>query len=289
MSSGAPAALLASALMAIPDDTRRLIEPLLADPGASAVLLDLDGTLAPIVEHPEDVHIPGDLRGLLPIIAARYGLLAFISGRALNGLRGIVGLRGVAYSGNHGLEIRLPGGQRLPSPDAAGHRAALRQFARRWAPRDLAADGVWLEDKGATLTFHYRTARDPARAMAVLDHTIAPAARDAGLVAAPGRMSLEIHPSASITKGTAARAILEVHPEVRHVVSVGDDRTDVEVWRALRELVAGGRLITGLGVGVESDESPAIVLQEADVLVPSVAGVGALLAMLADVPSDAPS
>jgi trehalose 6-phosphate phosphatase len=267
--------------MAIPETTRRLIEPLLAEPGASAILLDLDGTLAPIVEHPEDVRIPGDLRRLLPLVAARHALLAFISGRALNSLRGIVGLDGVAYSGNHGLEIRLPDGRRLPSPDAAGHRAALRDFARRWALRDLAADGVWLEDKGATLTFHYRTARDPARAIAVLDHTIAPAARDAGLVAAPGRMSLEIHPSAAISKGTAARAIIEARPEVRHVLSIGDDRTDVEVWRTLRDLVAAGRLTTGVGVGVESDESPTVVLQEADVLVPSVAGVGALLAVLA--------
>lgn len=281
MSSARPAALLASAAMAISEATRRLIEPLLADPTASAILLDLDGTLAPIVEHPEDVEIPGDLRRLLPLLAARYALLAFISGRALNSLRGIVGLGDVVYSGNHGLEIRLPDGERLPSADAGGHRAALREFAGRWPPRALAADGVWLEDKGATLTFHYRTARDPARAVAALEGAIAPAARDAGLVAEPGRMSLEIHPSATITKGTAARAILDARPEVRHVLSAGDDRTDVEVWRTLRELVAEGRLTTGVGVGVESDESPAVVLEEADMLVPSLAGVAALLAVLA--------
>lgn len=267
--------------MALPDEIRRLLVPLLAEPAASAVLLDLDGTLAPIVEHPEDVEIPGDLRRLLPILAGRYGLLAFISGRALNGLRGIVALRGVAYSGNHGLEVRLPDGQRLPSPDAEAHRAALRDFAAGWAPRELTDAGVWLEDKGATLTFHYRTASDPARAIVLLDEEVAPAARKAGLVAAPGRMSLEIHPSASISKGTAAEAILEAHPEVHHVISVGDDRTDVEVWRALHRLVAAGRLTTGIGVGVESDESPQIVLEEADALVPSVAGVTALLSALA--------
>lgn len=270
--------------MAVSQKMRHLIEPLLADPGASAILLDLDGTLAPIVEHPEDVRIPADLRRLLPTIAARHALLAFISGRALDSLRAIVGLDGVAYSGNHGLEIRLPDGRGLPSPDAAGHRAALREFARRWAPHDLAGGGVWLEDKGATLTFHYRTARDPARAIALLGHTIAPAARDAGLVATPGRMSLEIHPSAAITKGTAARKLLEARPDVRHVLSVGDDRTDVEVWRALRDLVAAGRLATGVGVGVESDESPPVVLEEADALVPSVAGVGELMAVLAGTP-----
>jgi trehalose 6-phosphate phosphatase len=266
--------------MADPEDTQRLIEPFLADAAASAVLLDLDGTLAPIVERPDDVRIPEDLRQLLPVIAKRFGLLAFISGRAINGLRGIVGLDGVAYSGNHGLEIRLADGRRLPSPDAAGHREALRAFARRWAPGDLGHSGVWLEDKGATLTFHYRTAPDPVRAAALLEGDVAPSARAAGLVAAPGRMSLEIHPTAAVTKGTAARALVDETPGIRHAISFGDDRTDVEVWRALRALTAEGRLNTGLGVGVTSDESPSLVLEEADLLVPGVAGVAEILRTL---------
>jgi len=267
--------------MAVPEDTQRLIEPLLAETRSSGVLLDLDGTLAPIVERPDDVRIPEDLRRLLPRIAERFGLLAFISGRAINGLRGIVGLDGVAYSGNHGLEIRLPDGRRLPSPDAGDHREALRAFARRWVPGDLGRSGVWLEDKGATLTFHYRTAPDPGRAVDLLEREVAPAARAAGLLAAPGRMSLEIHPTAAITKGTAARALLDTTPGIRHVISFGDDRTDVEVWRALRALAAEGRLSTGLGVGVTSDESPSLVLAEADLLVPGVAGVAEILRTLA--------
>ena len=263
--------------MAVPEDTQRIIEPLLADAGSSAVLLDLDGTLAPIVERPGDVRIPEVLRQLLPLIATRFGLLAFISGRAINGLRGIVGLDGVAYSGNHGLEIRLADGRRLPSPDAAGRGGALRAFARRWAPGELGRCGIWLEDKGATLTFHYRAAADPGRAVDVLEQEVAPAAQAAGLVAAPGRMSLEIHPTADVTKGTAARALLQATPGIRHAISFGDDRTDVEVWRALRALTAEGRLATGLGVGVTSDESPLEVLAEADVLVAGVAGVEELL------------
>lgn len=244
------------------------------------MLLDLDGTLAPIVERPDDVRIPEDLRRLLPRIAERFGLLAFISGRALNGLRGIVGLDGVGYSGNHGLEIRLADGRRLPSPDAGGHREALRAFARQWVPGDLGRSGVWLEDKGSTLTFHYRTAADPGRAVELLEREVAPAARAARLVAQPGRMSLEIHPTSSITKGTAARALLAAAPGIRHAISLGDDRTDVEVWWALRALTAEGRLSTGVGVGVTSDESPPLVLEEADLLVAGVPGVEELLRAL---------
>jgi trehalose 6-phosphate phosphatase len=268
--------------MALPEDTQPLLEPLLSGPERSAVLLDLDGTLAPIVEHPEDVRIPAGLRMLLPVLTARYALVGFISGRAIDGLRRIVGLGGVAYSGNHGLEIRLPDGRRLPPPGADEHGAALRAFARRWRSGDLATEGIWLEDKGGTLTFHYRTAPDPARAMQLLHGTVAPTAIEAGLLAEPGRMSLEIHPSAEVTKGTAAGTLLDAVPAVRHAVSVGDDRTDVEVWRALRARVSGGLLITGVCVGVRSDESPAIILEEADLLVPSIAGVEELLALLAD-------
>ena len=267
--------------MAGPEDTQRIISPLLADATSSAILLDLDGTLAPIVERPEDVRISEELRRLLSVIAERFGLLAFISGRAINGLRGIVGLEGVAYSGNHGLEIRLADGQRLPSPVSAAHREALRAFARRWSPGDLRESGVWLEDKGATLTFHYRTAPDPGRAVDLLEGEVAPAAGAAGLMAAPGRMSLEIHPTAAINKGTAARALLTATPGIRRAISFGDDRTDVEVWRALRALVREGALSAGLGVGVTSDESPTMVIEEADLLVAGVAGVEEILRALA--------
>lgn len=257
------------------------IETLLAHAGECAVLLDLDGTLAPIVEHPEDVRIPTEIRKSLHRLVSRYRLVAFISGRAMEQLRTIVAVPGAAYSGNHGVEIRLADGRTLPVAEAHAAMSTLREFADGWSPHDLAPWGVWLEDKGATLTFHYRTAPDPARAAAFLEASVACQARTLGLVAESGRMSLEIHPAGQVNKGTAVRALLGVDSGIRHAVSIGDDRTDVTIWRELRRLVSEARLDDALAIGVHSEESPPEVLAEADALVEGVTGAGSVLALLA--------
>ena len=245
------------------------------------MLLDLDGTLAPIVERPQDVQIPDEIRRLLPVLSARYGLVAFISGREITELQRIVGLEAAAYSGNHGVEIRLRDGRGLPVPEAQPGTKPLREFAARWAPDVLGGWGVWLEDKGATLTFHYRTAPDPDLAAARLREHVAPAAVAEGLLAEPGRMSLEVHPGGPVNKGTAFRALLDEHPKVRRAVSLGDDRTDVTIWREFRKLVDAGRLDTAIAIGVRSDETPPEVLEEADILVDGVYGSMTVLSHLA--------
>src|SRR6201747_1559067 len=86
-----------------------VLAPLLADPGRAAVLLDIDGTLAPIVRHADDAHVPEPTRLPLIAIAKRYGLVACVSGRRATTARRIVSLGSITYVGNHGAEI-LRGG-----------------------------------------------------------------------------------------------------------------------------------------------------------------------------------
>ncbi len=255
-----------------------LLAPAVADPADSAILLDLDGTLAPIVERPDEVAIPATLRVLLQRLPGRYGLVAFISGREMGQLRRIVGLEEVAYSGNHGMELLLADGRLLPPPGIDLN--PIRAFATSWPPETLQPHGIWLEDKGATLTLHYRTAIDLDRARDFLETHVAPAGAAAGLRVAPGRMSLEVHPAGGVSKGTAAGALLDAVPSIRHAVSIGDDRTDTDVWRALRERVAEGALASGVGIAVTSAETPSIVIAEADALVPGIARVERVLARL---------
>ncbi len=255
-----------------------LLEPLVTEPGRSAILLDLDGTLAPIVARPDDVDIPLPLRALLATLPGRYGLVAFVSGRALGDLRRIVGLDGVAYSGNHGMELVLTDGRSLPPPGI--DLRSLRAFVAEWPAGRLQPFGIWLEDKGATLTFHYRTAPDPERARVYLETHVAPAGTVAGLSVAPGRMSLEVHPPGGVNKGTAVAALLRETPGIHHAVSVGDDRTDTDVWSVLRQMIRSGELVTGAGIAVTSSETPSVVLESADALVAGVAGVEQVLAHL---------
>src|SRR3954468_7593047 len=89
------------------------LAPLLADPSRAAVLLDVDGTLAPIVRHADDAHVPEPTRAPLIAIARRYGLVACVSGRRAATARRIVAIGSITYVGNHGGELLRPG-QRAP-------------------------------------------------------------------------------------------------------------------------------------------------------------------------------
>jgi trehalose-phosphatase len=239
----------------------------------------VDGTLAPIVARPEDAALLPGAREALAEVRERYRLLGFISGRGLADLERIVGLPGCAYAGNHGMELHPPGEDPRIAPEVEPHLPAVRDFAARFPTAGQAALGITLEDKGATLSFHYRRARDAAAARAACDDEIAPAARAAGLSTHGGRMVLEVRPAAPVDKGTAARALLE-GAGVRAALYVGDDRTDADAWRALRGLAAEGRLEHAAAVVVTSAELDPAVRAQADLEVAGPEGALALLRAL---------
>jgi trehalose 6-phosphate phosphatase len=253
-------------------DLDALFTVIRAEPAHSAILLDVDGTLAPIIEDPRKVDIPANIRALLPTVRERFGLTAFVSGRSLIELRAIVGLAGVAYCGNHGVEVQLADGQLLPPQVDTAALAALRGFAHDWAAASHDVDGIWMEDKGASLTFHYRAAENRLVAKDLLDHTVGADAATRGLVALGGRRSLEIHASDTVNKGTAVETLLATRPALRHAVALGDDRTDVDVWHTLRRRMADGALTSVIAVGINAAESPQVLRDEADVLVDGVPG-----------------
>jgi trehalose 6-phosphate phosphatase len=232
-----------------------LLERLRAEPERAAILLDVDGVLAPIVDRPEDARVPDDTREELRRLAATYALVACVSGRTGADAQRLVGLDEIVYVGEHGLEL---------DPDAPRWRDRIRAFAETVA---------WpVEDKGLTLSFHYRTAEDPEAAEAYLLET-AERARDSGLVPRFGRMVLEVRPPLATNKGTAVRALLAGRGLSRALYA-GDDSTDLDAFRALDELEWGVR------VGVVSDEAPRGIAEAADVVVSSPAAMLELLRTL---------
>src|SRR3954471_6959402 len=137
------------------------LEPLRADPSRSAVLLDVDGTLAPIVRHADDAHVPDATRLPLIQIAKRYGLVACVSGRQAAVARRIVSLGTITYVGNHGAEI-LRGGATEPELDeeVAAWGVRVREFAHGAMSDDLRILRVREEDKDVIAAFHWRGAPD---------------------------------------------------------------------------------------------------------------------------------
>jgi trehalose-phosphatase len=275
----------AAALLASPDVTSpdprlvAVLAPLRDHPRESAVLCDVDGTLAPIAPRPEDAMVPEASMPVLRALRDRMRLLGFVSGRSLRDVERMVGLGGCAYAGNHGMEIHLPGRPPRLADGVEAHLPAIAAFAASWpAARREAAD-VRLEEKGATLSFHTRGARDPEAAARLLE-SIAEDARARGLVPTLGREVLEVRPPVPIDKGTAVRALLE-GAGVRRALYAGDDRTDADAWRALRAMRDEGALDAAVGLAVVSGEVPPAVHASADIEVPGIAGALAALAHLA--------
>jgi trehalose 6-phosphate phosphatase len=232
-----------------------LLTRLAAEPERAAILLDVDGVLAPIVDRPEDARVPEATREELRRLAQEYALVACVSGRTGNDARRLVGVDELVYVGEHGLEL---------DPEAPHWRHRIRAFAETVA---------WpVEDKGLTLSFHYRTAEDPEAAETYLLET-AERARDDGLVPRFGRMVLEVRPPLETNKGTAVRALLDGRGLARALYA-GDDSTDLDAFRALDELEWGVR------VGVVSNEAPRGIAEAADIVVDSPAELVDLLRTL---------
>jgi trehalose 6-phosphate phosphatase len=225
------------------------------DPARAAILLDVDGTLAPIVERPELAEVPEETREELRRLIDRYALVAFVSGRTGREARELVGLNGAFYVGVHGLEL---------SPDADAWRPTLRSFAD--------SDWPWLEDKGLTVAFHWREAPDEDAARAELEG-VAHRARAVGLETRWGRKVLELRPPVDADKGTAVRGLLSER-ELGRALYAGDDSTDLDAFRGLDGCEVAIR------VAVVSGEAPPGLREAADVVVSSPAELLELLRRL---------
>lgn len=257
------------------------LAPLLADPSAAAVLLDVDGTLAPIVRHADDAHVPEKTRRPLITIAKHYGFVACVSGRRAAIARRIVSLGSITYIGNHGSEILVGGASEvLVDPEVAAWTERVRAFAAAELDHeDVRRTRVRGEDKETIAAFHWRGAPDEEAAEAVVE-AIAARATEAGFALHRGRKVLEVRPPVEMDKGRGIARQLTGRG-LKVALYAGDDRTDCDAFAGLRRLVAAGELGAAVCVGVRSDETPPELEREADLLVDGPIGVRELLDVLA--------
>lgn len=255
------------------------LEPLRSDPEHGAILLDIDGTLAPIVRHAADAHVPEATRALLIEIAKRYRLVGCVSGRRAATARQIVAIGTLAYVGNHGGELLRPGSTRPEvDPELAAWTARIRTFAAGALTAEHQRARVRVEDKEAIAAFHWRGAPDDHAAEASV-REIAAAAEREGFAVHWGRKVLEVRPPVALDKGLGIAMLLRGAP-ARAALYVGDDSTDLDAFRGLRELVQTGPLECALCVAVDSDEAPPELAREADLTLDGTHGVRELLEAL---------
>jgi trehalose 6-phosphate phosphatase len=248
------------------------LEPLRIDPAHAAVLLDIDGTLAPIVRHASDAAVPESTRGLLIDVARRYATVACVSGRAATDARQIVAIGSISYIGNHGCELLAAGTiDVVLDPEVAPWIARVRAFAGVADSPGLKKLRIRREDKGPIVAFHWRGVPDEDAAAAALGE-VAGEAVEAGFLVHWGRKVLEIRPPIEIDKGRGITGFLRGRDSLTGLY-IGDDETDVDAFRGLRGVLPGGALC----IGVRSDETPDALEREADLMVDGPRGVRRVL------------
>lgn len=233
-----------------------LLAELAERPREAAIILDVDGTLAPIVARPEEASVPAEMRVVLTGLVERYGLVACLSGRPGEDAARVVGVDGVRYVGEHGLELSL---------EAEAWAGQLAAFA-------AAVEWPHEEGKRLSLAFHYRAAEDVAAAESEL-RGVAEQALAEGLRPRWGRRVLEVRPPIDSDKGTAVQRLL-ADQGLRRALYAGDDTTDLDAFRGLDGLELAVRVAVG------SDEAPDGLGQAADLVVDGPEGLAAVLAQL---------
>jgi len=243
----------------------------------AGLLSDFDGTLSPIVADPATSRLVEGVAASLAALARRVAVVAVVTGRAPLDARRMTGVPELLVAGNHGMEWLEPGADApIPSPEAERVRARIAAVLAAVPARP----GITVEDKGISATVHYRNAPDPEATRAAIRAALQPLGD--GLELRPGRMSLELRPVGLGDKGVATRTILDRFG-LRGAVVMGDDLTDLDMFAAVAERRAAGRLRgVIIGVGGDDGETPPEVSEAADVVLDDPAAAAVLLAALAE-------
>jgi len=197
--------------------------------------LDYDGTLTPIVSRPEVALLPPEAKKALIRLRDCPGVfLSIISGRVLEDLYGRIGIPGITYVGNHGLEIRNPAGIHK-TVLSASRKKELKQIQAALKANLGSLPGMILEDKESFLSVHYRiVARKDQTRVAREMEQIKKKWKDRWTVV-PGKMVYEIRPRADFHKGKAVQDLLKGAPALSVLpFYFGDDQTDEDAFRFLK-------------------------------------------------------
>jgi trehalose 6-phosphate phosphatase len=272
--------------MSLPDplsaEGSQALRAIIAAPSETLIATDFDGTLAPIVDDPEQAYADPAAVAALGRLGRLVGAIVVITGRPtrtvvrLGRFREAPGLRSMIVLGQYGVERwNAADDQYVIPPDPPQITRVEMELPGLLDSLGLA--GARIEDKGRAIAVHTRSLRDPRAAFGKLADPLDELAGRHGLVVEQGKNVWEIR-APGADKGAALRSIVE-ETGARLVLFAGDDLGDLAAFRAVRDLAAAG--VTGLLVCSASNEEEALA-ELSDVIVDGPAGLAAWLTELAE-------
>lgn len=205
------------------------------------LMLDYDGTLAPIAKTPGLAKIPQATRRLIELAKKRGVICAIISGRTLSDVKKMAGISGIIYAGNHGMQIDGPG-LKLDVRPSLRERRALQSARSRILTDAAGIKGVFVEDKGSVLCVHYRLAGTAVenRVKGIVARAAEKYLHSGILKMRGGKMIYELFPGKSWGKGDAVKWLLsrldkKYHKKKPVIIYAGDDVTDTDAFTELKK------------------------------------------------------
>jgi len=234
----------------------------------TGIITDIDGTISEIAPTPDKAVVSPIMKDLLGKFVKKFKFMAVLSGRSVTDARRMVGVEGLLYVGNHGLEY-LKDNEIYLDPQVEKYLPVLKKVTKEIQEGGLCTlEGILFEDKGICFTIHYRLCEDPEEVRKKILKTVETAKSSKDLKIKEGRKILEIRPPIGHDKGTILqKLVLENHLE--NVIYLGDDITDSDAFLKLKELKEEG-LIDGESIAVISGEIPDYVRENASFFVESV-------------------
>ncbi|XP_059085685.1 uncharacterized protein LOC131882533 isoform X3 [Tigriopus californicus] len=229
------------------DDFNSYLGPYVGDRAILSLLLDYDGTLAPIAKHPDLAVMPTETKKVLERLANHPDVfIAIVSGRSVNNVKEMVGINGITYAGNHGLEILHSDGTKFVHPMPESQGSKVKALVKN-LQTEVCQDGAWVEEKGVLLTYHYREVAQEKREALVTK------AKDIitqnGFKIGLAHCALECKPPVVWDKGRASIYILRTAfgvdwSERIRIIFAGDDVTDEDAIMALKGMAFTFRIVS---------------------------------------------
>jgi len=246
----------------------------------SGIATDIDGTISAIASSPGKAVVAPAAKEALSQLSERLDLIAVVTGRSAADAERMLDLREVVYIGNHGFEHRWRGTSR--DQEAARQSVQAIENALAEIENELnllgLSTGTLFENKRLSASIHYRLSPNRDLIGSDIGRVAANAAQRHGLKLSEGRYVVELRPNIAINKGTAILDLIEDH-ELKGIIFLGDDVTDVDGFRLVRKATENG-LVAGLTIAVASPEARQFVLEEADEVVSSVSEAVELLSAI---------